>query len=157
MLHGFKVHKAVYIANVLKLKMMAKRMRAEKKALRIYRKRLNLHRNKAFGRSDLACIISPDTPKLSGIPAYHRFVAWVLKDGMRQAGPRLGVSRMMLYRWLVANHYALSNHRGLEDMTLYAKKYKALYEDAIDEPQMCNDTQETQQSVQMNSHIGHVT
>lgn len=122
--HGFTVKKAVYIANVMRLRMMAKRIRNQRKALRVYRRRLSFHRKKDYSRSDLACIIVPYTDKLSTIPAYHRYVAWVLKDGVRQAPKRLGISRMGLYRWIVANHYALSRHPGLVGGPPYERPHK---------------------------------
>ncbi len=108
-LHGFKTHRAVYVVNAVRLHLMAKRLRAQRKAAFIYQMRLDRHRTNAHGRSDLACIVVPYTDRLSSIPAYHRFVAWVLKDGVRQAAPRLGVSRMFLYRWMVKNHYHLTS------------------------------------------------
>lgn len=53
----------------------------------------------------LATILDPENEKLQSMPIYHRYVAYMVSLGSRQASARLGVNRMTLWRWLKKNGY----------------------------------------------------
>ena len=53
----------------------------------------------------LMIILDPDSKKLEAMPIYHRYIAYMLSKGSRQAAVHLGINRMTLWRWLKANHY----------------------------------------------------
>lgn len=125
MLHGFKTSRAVYVVNCVRLHIMAKRLRAQKKAPIIYRRQLDKHRLRSeHARTPLACIIAPHTDKLKSIPAYHRYVGWQLQKGRRKAHDLLGVSRMSLYRWIVKHHYHTAFTMTVSNRTQAYRKRK---------------------------------
>jgi len=66
----------------------------------------DIPREQSTTRSVLSCILFPES-KLKYIPAYHRYVAYLMTKNNFVASRVLGIGRMTLWRWVQKNGYQI--------------------------------------------------